>query len=404
LGSTAFGVSFGEAPAHAPQQRMSSSFHPAPAASFPASFDGGFVTNFSGPPAAPSASGFAPPAASFGQPQQASAGGFRSLAGTPVTSAFSTAFDDDFGGIPLPAPAPAPAARPTPPPPRPRSTSHITPMTAAELAQYHSLFDSVAAGAIGVTRSQANDVFNLAQLPADEVDLIWVLNDLDMDGKLNVDEFAVALHIAAARYKGAPLPDEKPNGLIPPQVAAEVRNSRDSRASVASSCGSSGMRESSGGSSSAVGRWRASGNAARVSSTSARESPREGAAGGYGGGGHSGGGSYGGGGGGIASRSGMLRHQSKARWCVLGGGFFALYKAQTDKTPQLQLSLRTDVQRVWQSNMSTFSIILDPNRPGAKPKKVAAVGPPEKLELTADNPSELTAWIETLQVAIAACK
>jgi hypothetical protein len=116
-----------------------------------------------------------------------------------------------------------------------------------------------------------------------------------------------------------------------------------------------------------------------------------------------GGGGYGGGGG-IASRSGVLRYQNKPRWCVLSGGYFAVYKAQSDKAPQMQLSLRTDVQRVWQSNMSTFSVILDPNRPGAKPKKAAPVGPPEKVELSADSPSELTAWVETLQVAIAACK
>ena len=79
----------------------------------------------------------------------------------------------------------------------------MRPLTTTELNQYHAMFGKLAGGA-PVTRGQANSVFRMAKLPEDEIDLIWCLCDRDMDGLLTADEFCIALHVAAQRYKGAP--------------------------------------------------------------------------------------------------------------------------------------------------------------------------------------------------------
>lgn len=89
---------------------------------------------------------------------------------------------------------------------------------------------------------------------------------------------------------------------------------------------------------------------------------------------------------------------------MLDGQRFSIYKGRGDTKPQLVLLLRTDVQRVWPSNQTTFSLILDPNRPGAKQPKKPGPQPPEKLEFTAETPHELNLWVETLQSAIAAAR
>ena len=96
--------------------------------------------------------------------------------------------------------------------------------------------------------------------------------------------------------------------------------------------------------------------------------------------------------------------QPRRRHCVLDGQRFSIYKGRGDTKPQLVLLLGCDVQRVWPSNQTTFSLILNPNRPGAKQPKKPGPQPPEKLEFTAETPHELNLWVETLQSAIAAAR
>ncbi|TCD68237.1 hypothetical protein EIP91_011306 [Steccherinum ochraceum] len=53
-------------------------------------------------------------------------------------------------------------------------------------------------------------------LPERDVKQIWSLVDINKDGRLGRDEFAVALHLIQARQNGSPLPQTLPDGLIPP--------------------------------------------------------------------------------------------------------------------------------------------------------------------------------------------
>ena len=66
----------------------------------------------------------------------------------------------------------------------------------------------------------AAGVFQQANLSEMTVDAIWELCDIDGDGQLDEDEFVLALHVAAARFRGVELPDALPDELLPPSKKA----------------------------------------------------------------------------------------------------------------------------------------------------------------------------------------
>ena len=80
----------------------------------------------------------------------------------------------------------------------------------------------------------------------------------------------MALHIAAARFKGAPLPEELPRGLMPDGVDFNPRNSQVEAASVAAHSGGGVPGEASA----AKSRWRMGGSASRIA-TGRNAAPRE---------------------------------------------------------------------------------------------------------------------------------
>ena len=102
---------------------------------------------------------------------------------------------------------------PPPPPPGPApqgsDVAPSPPYTLEEETQYKRIFQSIAGGA-HVNRKQVYETLAKAKLPQHEVDVIWALCDLDTDGYLDGEELVLALHLAAARFKGAPLPESLP--------------------------------------------------------------------------------------------------------------------------------------------------------------------------------------------------
>ncbi|EOD28062.1 epidermal growth factor receptor pathway substrate 15-like 1 [Emiliania huxleyi CCMP1516] len=83
-------------------------------------------------------------------------------------------------------------------------------MGGPEYARYIQLFHSLCRGSWALSRAQAEPTFSRARLPREDIDAVWALCDTDGDGYLARNEFAVALHIAAARYKGAAMPQQLP--------------------------------------------------------------------------------------------------------------------------------------------------------------------------------------------------
>lgn len=55
-----------------------------------------------------------------------------------------------------------------------------------------------------------------SKLPNSMLSKIWKLSDVDRDGMLDADEFALAMHLINVKLDGNDLPSDLPEHLIPP--------------------------------------------------------------------------------------------------------------------------------------------------------------------------------------------
>lgn len=55
-----------------------------------------------------------------------------------------------------------------------------------------------------------------SKLPNAMLGKVWKLADVDMDGKLDMDEFALAMHLINVKLDGHELPTVLPQHLVPP--------------------------------------------------------------------------------------------------------------------------------------------------------------------------------------------
>lgn len=78
--------------------------------------------------------------------------------------------------------------------------------------------------------SQAMEIFRPSELPKADLMAIWTLSDPHNKGRLNMDEFAVAMHLIYLALNGEPVPAKLPKELIPPST----RNLNDSIGTVKS--------------------------------------------------------------------------------------------------------------------------------------------------------------------------
>lgn len=75
-----------------------------------------------------------------------------------------------------------------------------------------------------ITGSQAIEIFGQSGLEKADLERVWTLSDPHNKGRLNLDEFAVAMHLIYRRLNGYPIPNQLPPELIPPST----RNLNDS--------------------------------------------------------------------------------------------------------------------------------------------------------------------------------
>lgn len=69
-----------------------------------------------------------------------------------------------------------------------------------------------------ITGNQALEIFGQSGLEKAELERIWTLSDPHNKGRLNLDEFAVAMHLIYRRLNGYPVPNTLPAELIPPST------------------------------------------------------------------------------------------------------------------------------------------------------------------------------------------
>ena len=93
-------------------------------------------------------------------------------------------------------------------------------------AKYDAFFTICASGGSHVNRTQAGPLFERAELPPQQMAIIWSLSDIDLDGRLNSNEFRVAMHLATLAVAGQPLPSRLPPVL---ELIARPRRASDER-------------------------------------------------------------------------------------------------------------------------------------------------------------------------------
>lgn len=142
----------------------------------------------------------------------------------PTSDGFPpSAVPKQFTGTGYPAQA-SPAARPQQPPfQQPTSTGDQWAVSPQDKAQFDRIYATVDTQNRGyITGEQAVGFFSNSRLPEDALAQIWDLADINSEGQLNRDEFAVAMHlIKQQRSKGDGrdvLPQSLSANLIPPSM------------------------------------------------------------------------------------------------------------------------------------------------------------------------------------------
>merc|ERR1719342_161456 len=110
-----------------------------------------------------------------------------------------------------PAPAPAPA-NPTPPP----IEWAIPQQKRVQFMAQFQANDKAKTGFLAAV--QARTILLQTGLAQQTLASVWNLSDIDKDGKLNVEEFILAMHLCEMGQKGEPLPDPLPISLVPPSL------------------------------------------------------------------------------------------------------------------------------------------------------------------------------------------
>jgi actin cytoskeleton-regulatory complex protein PAN1 len=104
-------------------------------------------------------------------------------------------------------------------------------VTKEEKKIYDQLFrawDGLHKGFIG--GETAIEIMGQSGLPREDLERVWTLSDPNNRGRLNLDEFAVAMHLIYRRLNGYPVPNRLPPELVPPST----RNLNDSIGTVKS--------------------------------------------------------------------------------------------------------------------------------------------------------------------------
>uniref|UniRef100_A0A915N2E2 Achaete scute target 1 n=1 Tax=Meloidogyne javanica TaxID=6303 RepID=A0A915N2E2_MELJA len=78
-----------------------------------------------------------------------------------------------------------------------------------------------------ITSSQAKVHMVKSKLPNSVLGKIWTLSDIDKDGQLDADEFALANYLINLKLAGHAIPEKLPKHLVPPSKLVENNNNDD---------------------------------------------------------------------------------------------------------------------------------------------------------------------------------
>ncbi|XP_029105141.1 epidermal growth factor receptor substrate 15-like 1 [Scleropages formosus] len=117
----------------------------------------------------------------------------------------------------LEVPLAPPTFRDTPSPSTaPPSGSAPWAVTAKEKLKFDGVFDSLSPVNGLLSGDQVKPMLLKSNLPRDVLGKVWELSDIDQDGHLDRDEFAVAMHLVHSSLEQEVLPPSLPASLVPP--------------------------------------------------------------------------------------------------------------------------------------------------------------------------------------------
>ena len=82
--------------------------------------------------------------------------------------------------------------------------------------KYDEIFDTLGPVDGKISGGVAKTELVKSRLPNTILGKVWKLSDLDQDGMLDADEFALAMHLIGIKLDGFDLPNELPAHLVPP--------------------------------------------------------------------------------------------------------------------------------------------------------------------------------------------
>ncbi|XP_036442110.1 epidermal growth factor receptor substrate 15-like 1 isoform X4 [Colossoma macropomum] len=85
-----------------------------------------------------------------------------------------------------------------------------------EKSKFDGIFESLAPVNGLLSGEKVKPVLMNSKLPVDVLGKVWDLSDIDKDGHLDRDEFAVAMHLVYRALEKEPVPSVLPSSLIPP--------------------------------------------------------------------------------------------------------------------------------------------------------------------------------------------
>lgn len=85
-----------------------------------------------------------------------------------------------------------------------------------ERSNYDILFDSLSPIQGKLSGATVKEELVKSKLPNAVLAKIWKLSDVDRDGYLDKDEFALAMHLINVKLQGNEIPEDLPRHLVPP--------------------------------------------------------------------------------------------------------------------------------------------------------------------------------------------
>ena len=93
-----------------------------------------------------------------------------------------------------------------------------------ERSKWDAIFESLSPTTGKVSGSVAKKEMIKSKLPNPVLAKVWRLADVDSDGALDSDEFALAMHLINIKLEGYDLPEDLPEHLVPPSKKRNMLN------------------------------------------------------------------------------------------------------------------------------------------------------------------------------------